>query len=483
MSACVTASSSDILELHTLTMNDPMKTRSILLISSMLILGAGCTEESTTTAPIVPVEPTPDPDPDPTPLAVPTTYNFDSRFNTGESSVGISGQITRQIQLQDLKTVIGNLGKDGATAVTADDLNGIYDYADTGLNILTTVPDGLTASATTYEEVSTGKKMRGRQGTSAVLLGSTGIIGNDSDITVDELIQSFFTTIATNAADATKLGTKAVYNTADGLDLSQMVNKVLMGAILFDQMSSKYLGDILDKDNTVARGDGKSDTDQEHRFDEAYGYFGAARDYLSYTDIELAGSLSDFAKDSNSDGTLDFTTEYNFGFSRNAGKRDKGGSGVDFTKDIMSAFLAGRTAIVNGDLTVLATNRKAASEGFEKVIAATVVHYINDSMDDMATLTADEVANKNNYNLNKHWGEMKGFTFALQFGYRGTATGGALAIISEADVASLHTLMGNAPLYAEVGSTAHDAYLVDLKAAKDILKAAYGFSDTNMAGW
>jgi hypothetical protein len=461
-----------------------MSIRTLLLLSTVAIVGVGCSEE-TPMAP-TPVAPAPTPDPEPTPpppLTVPTTYNFDSRFNTGESSVGISGQIARQLQLQDLKILIGGLSSTGAAAVTVADLNGIYDYADTGLSILTTVPDGLTASATTYEGVSTGKKMRGRQGTDKVLLGSAGIVGNAADITVDELMQSFFTTIAANAADASKLGTKAVYNTADGLDLSQMVNKVLIGAILFDQLSSKYLADILDRDNTVARSDGADDTVQEHRFDEAFGYFGGARDYSSYTDIELAGSLSDYAKDSNSDGTLDFTTEYNFGLSRNAGKRDKGGTGVDFTDDIFSAFLAGRTAIVNGDMAALATHRKAVSEGFEKVIAATAVHYINDSMDDMATLTADEITNKNNYNLNKHWGEMKGFTFALQFGYRGDATGGPMAIISEASVIALHALMGNAPVYAAVGSTEADAYLADLQSAKDILKSAYGFSDANMAGW
>ena len=246
------------------------------------IAGVGCSEE-TPTAP-TPVAPAPTPDPDPAPpppLTVPTTYNFESRFNTGESSVGISGQIARQLQLQDLKILIGGLSSSGAAAVTYDDLMAIYDYADTGMNIRTTVPDGLTASATTYEDVSTGKKMRGRQGTDKVLLGSAGIVGNAADITVDELMQSFCTTIATNAADASQLGTKAVYNTAEGLDLSQMVNKVLIGALLFDQLSSKYLADILERDNTEPRSDGADDTVQEHRFDEAYGYFGAARDYAS----------------------------------------------------------------------------------------------------------------------------------------------------------------------------------------------------------
>ena len=47
-----------------------------------------------------------------------------------------------------------------------------------------------------------------------------------------------------------------------------MVNKVLIGALLFDQLSSKYLADILDRDNTEPRSDGADDTVQEHRFDE-----------------------------------------------------------------------------------------------------------------------------------------------------------------------------------------------------------------------
>ncbi|HCK59963.1 MAG TPA: hypothetical protein DHW11_01990, partial [Gemmatimonadetes bacterium] len=149
-----------------------MSIRKLLLLSMVAIAGVGCSEE-TPTAP-TPVAPAPTPDPDPAPpppLTVPTTYNFESRFNTGESSVGISGQIARQLQLQDLKILIGGLSSAGAAAVTVADLNGIYDYADTGLNILTTVPDGLTASATTYEDVSSGKKIRGRQGTDKVLLG------------------------------------------------------------------------------------------------------------------------------------------------------------------------------------------------------------------------------------------------------------------------------------------------------------------------
>ena len=44
----------------------------------------------------------------------------------------------------------------------------------------------------------------------------------------------------------------------------------------------------------------------------------------------------------------------------------------------------------------------------EKVIAATVVHYINDTLSDMSKLgTAEENRAKLK---NKHWAEMKGYT-------------------------------------------------------------------------
>ena len=137
-----------------------------------------------------------------------------------------------------------------------------------------------------------------------------------------------------------------------------------------------------------------------HHWDEAFGYFGAARDYSRYSDDDLAGKGSGFVFDSNGDGKIDFRSEYNFGLSRNAGKRDRGGTGVDFTGETFTAFLTGRALISNGGSTTeIAAQRQAAANGMEKVIAATVIHYINDTLADMADLGT---ANENIPNLNKH---------------------------------------------------------------------------------
>ncbi|MEL6704945.1 MAG: DUF4856 domain-containing protein [Bacteroidota bacterium] len=428
----------------------------------------------------------PGPDPGNGLIDVPATYNFTSTFEgqESESSVDIGGMVVRQLLLQDLKSTIDALAKPGATPIAVAELNEIYDYDDDGRAILSGVPDGLTRGATTYEEISTGKNLRGRKGADATLLYSAGLVGA-ADVTVNDVMQAYFQIIADNSNDPAKLGTPAVYTTDDGVDLTQMINKILIGAILFDQLSNKYLADILDRDNTEPRDEGKPDTEQEHRFDEAYGYFGAARNYRTYTDDMLAGGVTDFAQDSNGDGVLDYTTEYNFGIARNAGKRDKGGVGVNFTEEIFEAFLRGRTAVVNGNLTELAAAREDASQGFEKVIAATAVHYINDTLTEMEGLTQAEVDGKNDVSLNKFWGEMKGFTYALQFSYRGDGgfTGGALNIISLSDLQQIHALMGNAPVYALPGSAEYDAYVADLNQAKDIFQAAYGFSQTNMDQW
>ena len=390
---------------------------------------------------------------------VPAAYVFDSRFNAGESSVSYSGQVVRQLLLQDLKSVIDGLAKDGAEAIEEQELLNLYDYDD-GLDLETRTTAGdMDVLENRYSSISTGKNLSGK-------VSDEVVIGYGK--TADTLVREWFAIIADNSKAASKLGTAAVYTTDDGVDLTQMINKVLIGAVAYSQATDNYLGGLLEDDNEAARSDGS--TSMEHHWDEAFGYFGAARDYSRYSDDDLAGKGSGFVFDSNGDGKIDFRSEYNFGLSRNAGKRDRGGTGVDFTGETFTAFLTGRALISNGGSTTeIAAQRQAAANGMEKVIAATVIHYINDTLADMADLgTADE----NIPNLNKHWAEMKGFTVALQY------SPDDLSIILESDIEELHGLMGEAPVH-----TNSDATRQDYDRAKDILQGVYGFSSGNMAIW
>ncbi len=397
-------------------------------------------------------------------IEVPQAYVFDSRFEEGASSVSYSGQVVRNLLLQDLKSVTDSVGKDGASPISVDDMLNLYAYDD-ALNLKTRTSTGSTpALESNYSALSTGKNLVGK-------ISDAPVIGYD--MTADELVRGWMSEIAENSQDSNKLGTAMAYTTDDGVDLSQMINKVLIGAVPYYQATGVYLNGLLERDNSEARDGEDPYTAMEHGWDEAFGYFGAARDYARYSDDQLAGSVDDFTFDSNGDGSIDFKSEYNFGLSRNAAKRDRGGSGVDLTKDIFEAFLAGRTAITNqGTNDEISSFRQAASEGMEKVIAATVVHYINDTLSDMSDLgTPDE----NRANLNKHWAEMKGYTVALQYN--------PFKLITDGQLRELHGIMGTAPKYDEPGSSAYNTQVANYQRAKVVLQTAYGFSSTNMKNW
>ena len=397
-------------------------------------------------------------------IEVPQAYVFDSRFVEGESSVSYSGQVVRNLLLQDLKATTDSVGKDGARPIAVSDMLKLYEYDD-ALNLKTlTTTGGLAASESHYSALSTGKNLVGK-------ISDEPVIGYNRP--ADDLVREWFKAVADNSQDADKLGTPRAYTTDDGVDMSQMINKVLIGAVPYYQATGVYLGGLLERDNSEARDGTDPYTAMEHAWDEAFGYFGAARDYARYTDDQLAGSVDDFTFDSNGDGSIDFKSEYNFGLSRNAGKRDKGGSGVDFTQQIFNAFLAGRTAITNqGSVAEISAHRQTAAEGMEKVIAATVVHYINDTLSDMSALgTAEE----NIANLNKHWAEMKGYTVALQYN--------PFRLISDGQLAELHGIMGEAPIYDEPGSNSYKTQVANYERAKAVLQTAYGFSNDNMANW
>ena len=147
----------------------------------------------------------------------------------------------------------------------------------------------------------------------------------------------------------------------------------------------------------------------------------------------------------------------------------------------MDAYLEGRTLIHNqADISEILAQRDIIVNTWEKVIAATVIHYINDSAADMAALyPADSTAGPLSplvADLNKHWGEMRGFTIALQYN--------DFALISDADLEEVSLAMGTSPVYPEDGYTEFYAYHgALLSTIRNTFQEAYGFSDEDVAGW
>ncbi len=452
------------------------------------------------------------PDTDTKPVAV-TTYEFASSFDSDVSSVSYSGQVARHALI---KAFFNYIGGDFITAINNGDITNKEDaktallayYQDydavkdlplnfsatpaltqTSLNDISSSDKKLSSKVAGNDEK--GQHKPWNDGLSFVGFTDMGSFEN----TPEGLLLKFIDELASNVEayrdgiHQTEDGTQLpIYVTSTGLDLQQLIQKFLLGAVTYSQGTDDYLGlEVEGKGlltNNTDQVEGKPYTNLEHQFDEGFGYFGAARDYLAYTDDEISGKggrdgWKDGYYDTDKDGSINLNSEYNFGHSVNAAKRDRGVDAdvSDLTADAMSAFISGRALIsanVGSELTTeqmdeLLVYRDSAVLAWEKAIVATVIHYINDSSADLATLGTEEF---DFATAAKHWSELKGFALSLQFNSYKT--------LSDAQFVELNSLIADQPaLTAE----AKDAYLADLLAARNLLQEAYGFDTATVENW
>ena len=426
-----------------------IKKQLLLFSSCLLIMFTGCEDnEATEDDAAVLIE-------------TPTAYTFDSRFVEGESSVSYSGQVVRNLLVNDIKSLIADNVGGGNTAT----INSMMANDDPNLAIF--AAEGMNTVQTKYHDISTSH-LNDRLG------AVTGYTDPGYEANAQDMIAGW---VAESAMYSVRPG---------GLDLGQMAQKVMWGAIAYWQGTSKYMSKIPDDDNTVSD-DGDPYTAMEHHWDESFGYFGAARDYnTGYTDD--SDRKSDPYYDSNGDGSIDFKSEYNMGWSVTAAKRDvvTASTDYDFTGTIMNAYLEGRTLITNqAPLADILVQRDIILNTWEKVVAAVSIHYINDTMSDLAALiaAADTSLAWNNlpsegdgYKYNIHWAEMRAYAHGLIYN--------DFKLISDPEIATVFGYMGTAPAYNDGADfsamqTLHD----NLALAKDVLKDVYGFDDEHMNNW
>jgi hypothetical protein len=342
------------------------------------------------------------------PYSIPAEYSF--------SNVAYGGQTVRLLLLKDL---VAKINTASTTPVTAAELNAIY----------TNTPD-------MYTSISAGKKLEDK-------------VANQ---VIKDSIQLWFAQIEQIS------GSTGGYVRADGVDLKQIVEKTLMGAVFYYRAVNDYLNPIATKDNnTVTTGQG---TAMEHSWDEAFGYFGAARDFNTYTDAEI---ISPGEKDSNSDSNIDPSSERCFYYAQTAAKRDvtaatfPAGNETDFTKVIFDEFRKGRAGISNKDYTPRDAGVTNIKQNWDKIIAATVIHYINEVKADITSSGPD---------LNKHWAEMKGYLSMIPHNNTN--------MLGLTNLATVNAYFGNKPA---------DATVANLDAAANIIKSAYGFTSDQVSGW
>ena len=468
--------------------------------------------------------------------AIPTTYTFSSSITEGESSISYTGQTARQLLMLGLVDAMNGLTERPGEQAAVDAELTFYingDGADAtphGFDVKGGEP---VIPGPTYGDISKGKNLDGKiaggngegGGETSKLIGAGFFgwqTGLDSTPLPIELVAYFIDRMAAESTDGTTPSISVVGNPAvaidsvvtdvNGLNYRQLMQKFLTGAVSFSQGTNDYFK--TDFASATGQEGTKAYTAGEHDFDEAFGYYGGARNMNDFTDDEAAGKGGRDAwgkgyNDSNGDGSIDVRSEVVLGHAQNCAKRDRGSKGedgvarTDFSKEVFDAFLIGRKIVGNAatnpglneaEQAALDAQIKIASVTWEKCVAATVVHYINDVTGDMGKFVAPDFADLKNFNdLSKHWGEMKGFALALQFSPASPFRDGSVAGTDVEDLRLMLSLLGDAPVLADgsqggvsatgTAQAAIDAYLTDLQTARGILEEAYTFDSAVVAGW
>ena len=445
------------------------------------------------------------------------TYSFMSKLGDDtKSSVAYSGQIARHALIAEFNHFIANKLQtqldDGTLKTREEVLKELNKYFRTTAEQWDNFPITFIENPkqTHFAQLSSKRKnldgkIAGRDQAGQDIDFLTDFAGwaPKGDLTPEELVDVFLGQLADNAATVLSGAERTdpvtnkvipVYVNEDGTDLKQLIQKFLLVSITYSQSAGDYLGADyegkgLTTDNVAEVKNGY--TNLEHQFDEGFGYFGASVDYLAYNDKEIGGKVKSEADgratyngkhDSNGDGEYDLLSEVIFGAASNAAKRDLGTAGnttpTDITTETMAAFIAGRKIIndnVGSDLTeeqlaALYVQRNKAIGGWEKALAATAIHYINDLNADLEPLKNGEEFDFKT--TAKHFSELKGFALGLQFN--------PFSKLSSADFVKVHDLIGAKPVLVV---TEVEQYQKDLIAARDILRDALEYDAENVAKW
>ncbi len=331
---------------------------------------------------------------------IPTTYNFEN--------VSYDGQTQRLAMFTEFKTYMKSANSSGTT-LDENRLAAMYANDVANAQWIGTYDESKQMRGKTFEPVQSvfdGLLIDLATASQSTEAGTNGIAG---------VVQS-------------NDGAKNYLLNENGLELGQVIEKALMGALLYYQSTGVYMeSGKMDVDNeTITAGEG---TDMEHHWDEAFGYFGVPIDFPTNTDN--VAFWGDYCND-----------------------RD---ALIGTNKTIMDAFLKGRAAISNKDLDARDEAIQTAREGWELVVVGSALHYLNsglENFDDMA-LRAHSLS------------EAIGFVYALQFN--------PIKKIKNAQVEEILTLIGGTDNIAN--ANIYNAEIANVQAAKDQLADWFSLTD------
>lgn len=143
---------------------------------------------------------------------------------------------------------------------------------------------------------------------------------------------------------------------ANGMEYTQLIEKGLMGDVFYYQAIETYIAGVeageYDNSNVI---EGEFYTEMEHKFDEAFGYFGAPQDFLSNT-----SGARFHAKYCN---------------SRN--------DALETNEAIFNAFIGARTSITSNDLGAAQIDIDEIRLQWHRVVAGTAISYLKGAIENM----------------------------------------------------------------------------------------------------
>lgn len=339
------------------------------------------------------------------------------------TSVSYSGQIGRHVLHDSLKKLAGK-GNGAADADLLAVLNAYYSGKGADRAIIAPATKGaFVIKQTTIGELS-DTNLSGKT------YGGT-VTGMPNNLTGEELVNFWIEKAA--AADGG-------VDLDNGYNYPQLISKFIMGAVFYNQVVDGYLDENLSaekKPNDQPYSEGAAYTGKEHSWDEGFGYFGAPVHTLTLTadQVYAIAKMKEEAfadADYNKDGVIDLKTEMAFGPAYYAAGFDRSTAGkenaTNYLHSIVQAFLDGRKLITAANGEKLTDDQRAelrghaavVAENWEKVLAEAVFKYAGSVYKDLTKLKAVVESGGDTSEVMadyiKHWGELKGFSLALQSG-------------------------------------------------------------------
>lgn len=318
-------------------------------------------------------------------IEVPDTYLF---TRDGESTVSFSGQTTRILMAEE---IVSSLKNNSLNEATIDAMfthaEGDADFSNPDLNASDKNVRSKVAASSDYFSANTA-------------LAST--IKADFDGWIEAQVSDVFPfwnndATAGNAGQIQEAGGGSVrYVNGKGLEYDQAFGKGLIGALMVDQILNNYVStSVLDAGNNREDNDagltleGKSYTNMEHKWDEAYGYvYGTA--------ANPADPNATIGQDDN------FLNKY-------IGRMENDPDFEGIAEDIFNAFKLGRAAIVAGEYDIRDEQAEIIREKISMIIGIRAVYYLQQAKAGLEAVSIDYGAVFHDIS------EGYGFIYSLQF--------------------------------------------------------------------